>query len=836
MSNKAYSINTISEIVSGKLYINNHEQVEINDLLIDSRKIITSHKNLFFALKSKRNDGHKYINELIKNGVYNFIVSVLPSNHKTLNVNFIVVKNSLAALQIISTKHRESFNIPIVGITGSNGKTIIKEWLYQCLNKDYNICRSPKSYNSQIGVPLSVFQLSESDNLGIFEAGISEPDEMLKLEKIIKPTIGILSNIGEAHQEYFVDIRQKVNEKLMLFVKSDTLIFCRDHASISERIYSMAFFKEKTLLDWSKKNKEATFFITENINNKTNSAKVHTKLQCIWKENTHSIEIPFVDEASIENAIHVWVLLLYFNINEDQIKSRMSSLRSIAMRMELKAGINNCSIINDSYNSDINALSIAINFLEQQQQHIKKSVILSDILQSGKSPDELYKQIAHLINNKSINRFIGIGKEISHYKNLFNNKEIFFYNGTQDFIDYFPFSSFNNETILLKGARNFEFERINKALGSKTHQTRLEVDLTAMLDNFNYYRSLLKPNTKIMVMVKAFSYGSGSFEVANLLQFHNADYLAVAYTDEGVDLRKAGIKLPIMVMNPEADALDNLISNHLEPEVYSFKILNELLKITNSRALPSNKPIGVHIKLDTGMHRLGFEDEDIIELIKKLKTSNKIIIKSIFSHLVASDDSNFDDFTKQQLSTFKKLSKQIADEFEYPIILHIANSAAINRFPEAQFDMVRQGIALYGVGSDAESQKKLKPVSKLKTIISQIKNIKKGESVGYSRAFIADKDMRIATIPIGYADGYNRLFSKGVGKLMIKGKLLPIIGNICMDMCMVDLQDCDAKEGDEICIFGENPSIVQLAKDINSIPYEILTSISQRVKRIYIQE
>ena len=836
MSSKEYSIKEISKIVGGTLYLNNEGDSTINDLLIDSRKIISSHKNLFFALKSKRNDGHNYILELIKKGVNNFIVSILPNDHNTLGANFVLVNDSLKALQDLSANHRKALDIPIIGVTGSNGKTIIKEWLYQCLHNDYSICRSPKSYNSQIGVPLSVFQLENSNTLGIFEAGISEPEEMLNLEKIIKPNIGILSNIGDAHQEHFVDIRQKVNEKLMLFVKSDVIIFCRDHAAISERIYSFDFFKEKTLLDWSRINKEATFYIS-NIKTITSESNIqHTFIECKWKAKIHTVEIPFTDEASIENAIHVWVTLLHLEIDEADIKNRMKTLRSIAMRMELKAGINNCSIINDSYNSDINALNIALDFLSQQQQHNNKTVILSDILQSGKSPDDLYTEIAQIINNKGINRFIGIGKELSVFKELFNIPEVIFFDSTQDFINYYPFSSFSSETILLKGARDFEFERINKILGNKNHQTRLEVDLTAMLDNFNYYRSLLKPKVKIMVMVKAFSYGSGSFEVANLLQFHNADYLSVAYTDEGVDLRKAGIKLPIMVMNPEAEALDSLISNHLEPEIYSFKILSDLEKIISTRAIPLNKPIGVHIKLDTGMHRLGFEHDDIKELTNRLKNNNRIIIKSVFSHLAASDDSNFDYFTHEQLNTFEELSKQIIKEFNYPILLHIANSAAINRFPDAQYDMVRQGIALYGVGSDVKTQTKLRAVSKLKTIISQIKTIHKGDSVGYNRAFVADKTMRIATIPIGYADGYDRRFSNGIGRVMINGKSHPIIGNICMDMCMIDLYDSNAKEGDDVCIFGDNPSIMDLAKSINTIPYEILTSISQRVKRIYIQE
>ena len=830
MINGNYHIKKIAEITNGKLFLQNEKSSIINDLLIDSRKLINTHNNLFIALKSNRNDGHKYIEELINKGVNNYIVSELPDNYKSLNVNFVLVDNTLTALQDISGFHRKHFDIPLIGITGSNGKTILKEWLFQCLNSEYNICRSPKSYNSQIGVPLSLFQLKEGDNLGIFEAGISEPEEMLKLEKIISPTIGIFTNIGEAHHQHFVDMRQKVNEKLMLFVKSDVLIFCKDHAYIANKIYSLEFFKEKKLLVWSKKNKDADLYISSVV-----STKTYSNINAIWNNKEISIQIPFIDEASIENSIHLLLTMLHLEISINKIQEKIKGLTPIAMRMELREGINQCSIINDSYNSDLNALVIAIDFLLQQQQHEKKTIILSDILQSGKSDDELYAQVANLINNKNIDRFIGIGPGLKKHKNLFNIQSNFF-ESTQEFLNFFPFSTFSNESILLKGARNFEFEQINKYLGKKTHQTRLEVSLDAMLDNFNYFRSLLKPKVKTMIMVKAFSYGSGSFEVANLLQFHQADYLAVAYTDEGIDLRKSGIKLPIMVMNPEVDTLDAIIMHNLEPEIYSFKILTELENILKSRAFPSNKPIGIHIKIDTGMHRLGFEEAEIEELIKKLKNNSKIQIKSIFSHLAASDDKNFDTFTTTQLNTFENISTQIINKFEYPIMRHISNSAAISRFPNAQYDMVRIGIGLYGVASDSDIQQNLKIVSRLKTIISQIKHIKKGESVGYNRAFIAPNDMKIATIPIGYADGFDRRFSNGIGKLMINGTLAPIIGNVCMDMCMIDINNIEAEEGDEVCIFGENPSIIELAKSINTIAYELLTSISPRVKRIYLHE
>ncbi len=826
-----YDIRDIAKNIDGKILLKNKEATNIDDILIDSRKLVNTHNNLFIALKSNRNDGKKFIVELYKKGVFNFIVNKIEDEFSNINANFIVVDNTLKALQDIGEFHRKKFDIPIIGITGSNGKTIVKEWLYQCLMNDYSICRSPKSYNSQIGVPLSVYQLNKNNTLGIFEAGISEPDEMLNLEKIIKPDIGIFTNIGDAHNQQFVDIRQKTNEKLKLFVKSKVLIFGRDYGDIASRIYNLDIFKEKVLLDWSRKNKDAAFYFY-NLEQNNNSSTIYA----IWKNNEISYTIPFIDNASIENSISVCILLLYLGFKTENIKEKLSNLNPIAMRMELRGGINNCSIINDSYNSDLNALSIALDFLLQQQQHNKKTLILSDILQSGKDSNELYKEVAKLIISKKITKFIGIGSNLLENKSIFNNVESYFYNNTDEFLSYFPLSSFANETILLKGARDFEFEKINKALGKKTHQTRLEVNLNAMLENYNYFRSTIEPNVKIMIMVKAFSYGSGSFEVANLLQFHKADYLAVAYADEGIELRKAGITLPIMVMNPEFEALESIILHQLEPEIYSFKILNDLEKLIINRAHPINKPIGIHIKIDTGMHRLGFMPSEIDKLIERLKSNQKIIIRSIFSHLAASDSNNYNEFTKQQISIYDKYSLKIQEEFDYKIIRHLANSAAITRFPQAQYDMVRLGIGLYGVASDKDVQNQLKVVSRLKSIVSQVKSINKGDSVGYNRAFIADKEMKIATIPIGYADGFDRRFSQGKAHVVINGEKCRIIGNVCMDMCMIDITNKNISEGDEVVIFGKKPSIQELANSIETIPYEILTSISSRVKRIYIQE
>lgn len=830
MQNLRYSILEIAQIVQGELSPNCNDNNIIKDVIIDSRKLVSAESVLFVALKTKRNDGHRYITDLYNKGVRNFMVLQLDDKLNSLEANFIIVSDTLQALQKFSKHHRMSFDIPVIGITGSNGKTIIKEWLYQCLNEQYEIVRSPKSYNSQIGVPLSVLQITAQHNLGIFEAGISEPEEMQNLQDIIQPQIGIFTNIGHAHDQSFVDQRQKINEKLKLFLKSNTLIFCSDYGNITEKIYSLEVFRNKNLIDWSSKNKEAKIYIQQIVKKQS-----QTEIKILHNEESIAFTIPFVDEASTENAMHVVATLLHLGINKETIVKKLSELAPVAMRLELKEGINHCSVINDSYSSDLSSLSIALDFLGQQKQHKKKTVILSDILQSGKNNFELYEEVSAMLRRKNIDRIIGIGKSITQQAALFPMEKYFFEN-TAEFISYFAFSKFNHETILLKGARSFEFEKINKILEQKVHETVMEINLNALLHNFHFFRSLTKAKVKIMVMVKAFSYGSGSFEIANLLQFHNIDYLAVAYADEGIELRKAGIVLPIMVMNPEQDAFDLMIYHQLEPEIYSFNILMKLEEAIHQNIIPDNKPIGIHLKIDTGMRRLGFEEHEIDSLIERLKNNKKIIIKSVFSHLAASDESVHDEFTLQQINTFIRCSNKIIKSFDTPIIRHILNSAGISRFPDYHFDMVRLGIGIYGIASDKNIQHKLENVSSLKTSISQIKHIKKGESIGYSRSHFAQEDMTIATLPIGYADGLDRRLSNGKGVLKVNNKDVPIVGNICMDMCMIDITGTAAKEGDTVIIFGDEKPISDLAKSLNTIPYEVLTSVSRRVKRVYFQE
>ena len=824
-----YTIQKAGEIAGGSIIINAPEYTGIENLVIDNRKIIHAETSLFFAIKGVRHDGHKFIENCIGQGVYNFAVSEFRESFKSLNANFIVVNDSLDALQQLSAFHRKQFSLPVAGITGSNGKTIVKEWLYQLLRTDLNIVRSPKSYNSQVGVPLSIWQITDDHQLALIEAGISKPGEMERLQKIILPTIGIFTNIGTAHDESFDNIQQKVNEKLKLFSSAETLIYCKDYNVISEEIQNADFLSPQlNYFTWSKKTK-ADLQI-----GRISKSPDDCEIQGVYKNDFIKIKIPFTDDASIENAIHCWAFMLMQKYSREIIEDRMQNLSPVAMRLEMKEGINNCSIINDSYNSDIGSLTIALDFLNQQKQHTTRTIILSDILQSGKSESNLYNEVAQLLDAKGVDKMIGVGEALTRQQALFSLPKKF-YNHTDDFLRDFSSAAFKDETILIKGARPFGFEKISKALQQKTHETVLEINLNALVHNLNYYRSRLKPDTKIMAMVKAFSYGSGSFEIANILQFHHVDYLAVAYTDEGVELRKAGISLPIMVMNPEVHSFEAMIQYKLEPEIYNFRLLNQLsellqLKIGEVSSFP------VHLKLDTGMHRLGFEELDLAELMVRLKNNKNIRIQSVFSHLAGSDEPEHDGFTKLQLEKFSRMSEQILSAFDYSIVRHVLNSSGVIRFQEAQFDMVRLGIGLYGFASTSHEQVHLQNVATLKTTISQIKNVAAHETIGYNRKGVLKRDTQVATIAIGYADGVNRRLSNGIGKMLVNGKKVPVVGNVCMDMCMLDITDVQAKEGDEVIVFGAELPVNEMATSLGTISYEILANVSQRVKRVYFYE
>ncbi len=811
------SLQKISEVLDSKI-IGNASFSYINNVSIDSRSLQNNSGTLFFALVGPNNDAHLYIVEEIAKGVQNFVVNFIPENLET-KANFLVVENTTFALQIFASYYRNLFDFPIIGVTGSNGKTIVKEWLNFLLSPDFNIIKSPKSYNSQVGVPLSVIAINEKHNFGIFEAGISTTHEMDNLERIIKPTIGILTNIGSAHDEGFSNIGQKIKEKLKLFNNVEVLIYNKN-----KTIDAFLNPKIKTF-SWSCKDKSANVFI------KIDSVLHKTILNIEYDNSKFKIKIPFQDDASIENAITSLMVLLYLKYDLKTIETRMQMLFPIEMRLQLKPGINNTTIIDDSYSSDFQSLKIALDFLENQKQYKMKTIILSDIFQSGLSNDDLYAKVSQLIISNKINRVICIGEVISTYKNKFSNCKTF--KNTKDFISDFNNINFSNESILVKGARQFQFEEIVALLEQKTHETVLEINLNAISHNLNFYKSKLKPTTKMMVMVKAFGYGNGGFEIAKLLEHHKVDYLGVAFADEGIALKTAGINLPIMVLNPETSSFSSIIQYQLEPEIYSFKGLNTFLKIANDKKL---KNFPIHIKIDTGMHRLGFEAKDITGLIDILKENKTVEVKSILSHMATSDDLKQYAFGMQQINLFDELSNKLMNELNIKPIRHILNTSGISNYEKSQFDMVRLGIGLYGISNDKEEQKYLENVSTLKSIISQIRTIEKGESVGYGRRFIAKKNMTIATIPIGYADGISRLWGNSLGFVNVKDQKAIILGSICMDMLMVDITGIDCKEGDSVIIFGENPTVSFIAENIKTIAYEVLTSVSHRVKRVFYRE
>ena len=831
-----YTIDEIAKITRGRLINRNVDLPVPSSLSTDSRKIVDAPATLFFAIKSTHQDGNKFIDGLYAKGVRNFITSDknLSSNKLPL-ANIILVNNTIMALQLFAAHHRALFKkLTVIGITGSNGKTIVKEWLNQLLEENFSIVRSPKSYNSQIGVPLSVLNINKSHNLAIFEAGISQPGEMTRLEKIIKPTIGLLTNIGNAHDEGFENRTQKINEKLQLFVHAKHLVCCSDDKEIMKAIN---IFQNKI----KAKNKSLELFTWgENHNNNlqilsVNKNKSHTKIKAVYKNENTSISIPFADDASIENAVNCWCVRLLLNKSDEQLRTKFEFLYPIAMRLELKQGINNCTIINDSYSNDLHSLEIALNFLEQQKQNKKHTVILSDILQSGKQPHELYNEVAKLFKHRKINKLIGIGVDIFSMQIEFSFlKETLFFSSVEEFLLSFNHLNFQNETVLIKGARSFGFEEISHKLQQKAHQTVLSINLNAIVHNLKQYQSLLNRGTKIMAMVKAFSYGSGSFEIASVLEYNKVDYLAVAYADEGVELRKAGITLPVMVMNAESPTFESLINNNLEPEIFSFNILNEFGNFLKSSGI---NYYPVHIKIDTGMHRLGFTIDDMDALSGMLKGNSLIKVVSVFTHLAAAENVKEDKFTLQQSKIFRNCCERIEDALGYKFIKHISNTAAISRHPNLQIDMVRLGIGLYGIDSNKKMQPRLKNVTTLTTTVAQIKKVKAGDSVGYGRNAKLKKDSTIATVRIGYADGYPRSLGNGIGKMLMHGKLLPVVGNICMDMTMLDITELDAvKEGDEVIVFGEGLPLNLLAAWSQTIPYEIMTGISQRVKRIYFEE
>ncbi len=844
-----YSIEKVTTLIGARRI--GEADAQIGWLLTDSRSLCFPEETLFFALRSARNDGHRYISDLYRRGVRNFVVEskglqeTQPQGLDGMaDANFLVVPSPLAALQRLAERHRDEFDVPIVGITGSNGKTMVKEWLYQLLLPSQKIVRSPRSYNSQIGVPLSVWLLNEQTEVGIFEAGISQPGEMFALRDIIQPTIGVFTSLGAAHQENFRSMEEKCMEKLELMHDTQAMVYCSDNDTVSRCIRRMQYKGEK--IAWSQCDEQAALFVkstnishsslhtphsTFHIPPSTINLPQSTKITYIWQEEENCFEIPFIDEASVENAITCAAVALYMGLTPSQLAERMPRLEPVAMRLEVKEGQRGCLLINDSYNSDINSLDIALDFMNRREA-VKKTLILSDIFQSGATPEALYTQVSELVVKRGIEKFIGIGAELSSQADKIQVADKQFFMDVPHFLSSDAFSGLRNELILLKGARSFGFDQITEQLEQKVHETILEVNLNAVVDNLNYYRSFLKPETKMVCMIKADGYGAGAVEIAKTLQDQRVDYLAVAVADEGVTLRKAGITGNIMIMNPEMTAFKTMFDYDLEPEVYSFRLLDALVKAARKEGI-TGWP--VHIKFDTGMHRLGFDPvDDIFKLIDRLKHQNAIIPRSVFSHFVGSDSDGFDEFSARQFALFEEGSQKLQSAFSHHILRHMDNSAGIEHFPERQMDMCRLGLGLYGV--DPRDNRILHTVSTLKTTILQLRHVPAGETVGYSRKGKIDRDSVIAAIPIGYADGLNRHLGNRHCYCLVNGQKAEYVGNICMDVAMIDVTDIPCMEGDQVEIFGEHLPVTVLSDALDTIPYEVFTGVSNRVKRVYFQD
>ncbi len=824
-----YSIEKVATLIGARRI--GEADAQIGWLLTDSRSLCFPEETLFFALRSARNDGHRYISDLYRRGVHNFVVEskgiqeALPQGLDGMaDANFLVVPSPLAALQRLAERHRDEFDVPIVGITGSNGKTMVKEWLYQLLLPSQKIVRSPRSYNSQIGVPLSVWLLNEQTEVGIFEAGISQPGEMFALRDIIQPTIGVFTSLGAAHQENFRSMEEKCMEKLELMHGTQAMVYCSDNDTVSRCIRRLQYHGEK--ISWSLCDEQAALFVKE-----VKPLSPRTRITYIWQEEENCFEIPFIDEASVENSITCAAVALYMGLNPSQLADRMPRLEPVAMRLEVKEGQRGCLLINDSYNSDINSLDIALDFMNRRDA-VKKTLILSDIFQSGATPEALYTQVSELVVKRGIEKFIGIGPELTSQADKIQVADKQFFIDVPHFLSSDAFAGLRNELILLKGARTFGFDQITEQLEQKVHETILEVNLNAVVDNLNYYRSFLKPETKMVCMIKADGYGAGAVEIAKTLQDQRVDYLAVAVADEGVTLRKAGITANIMIMNPEMTAFKTMFDYDLEPEVYSFRLLDALVKAARKEGI-TGWP--VHIKFDTGMHRLGFDPvDDIFKLIDRLKHQNAIIPRSVFSHFVGSDSDGFDEFSARQFALFEEGSEKLQSAFSHHILRHMDNSAGIEHFPERQMDMCRLGLGLYGV--DPRDNRILHTVSTLKTTILQLRHVPAGETVGYSRMGKVDRDSVIAAIPIGYADGLNRHLGNRHCYCLVNGQKAEYVGNICMDVAMIDVTDIPCMEGDKVEIFGEHLPVTVLSDALDTIPYEVFTGVSNRVKRVYFQD
>ena len=823
----SYSIEKVTTLIGARRY--GDCDAQIGFVLTDSRSLCFPEETLFFALKTGRNDGFNYIPDLYRRGVRNFVVENVPEDWEEQfpKSNFLKVVGTREALQRLSERHRDEFDIPIIGITGSNGKTVVKEWIYQLLSPQMAVTRSPRSYNSQIGVPLSVWLMDENTQVGVFEAGISEPGEMAALRDIIQPTIGVLTSLGMAHQENFSSLEAKCKEKLTLFHDAKAVVYPLDDEIVARCISQYAYKGEQ--IAWSQTNPKAALYIYN-----VEKSDTETTVSYTFRGNDGRYVLPFIDEASVMNSFTCAAVVLHLGLTADELAARMAALEPVAMRLEVKEGRNGCTLINDSYNSDINSLDIALDFMNRRPDHKgrKRTLILSDIYQSGIEEDNLYAAVSELVGKRGVEKFIGVGPRLVAQKERFAGCEAYFFNDCRELVESKLFAGLHDEVILIKGARNFGFDRLSELLVQKVHETTLEVNLNAVVANLNHYRSMMKPDTKLVCMIKADGYGAGAVEIAKTLQDHRVDYLAVAVADEGVTLRKNGITSNIMIMNPEMTAFKTMFDYGLEPEVYSFRLFDALVKAAEKEGI-TNYP--VHVKLDTGMHRLGFDPRtDMEELISRLKKQDAIIPRSVFSHFVGSDSGSFDDFSAAQFDLFKLGADALQAAFPHKILRHIDNSAGIEHFPERQMDMCRLGIGLYGVNPADNSI--INNVSTLKTTILQLRHVPAGDTVGYSRKGKIERDSVIAAIPIGYADGLNRHLGNRHCYCLVNGKPAYYVGNICMDVAMIDVTGIDCKEGDSVEIFGDDLPVTVLSDVLETIPYEVLTGISNRVKRIYFQD
>ena len=809
------------------LQIHNPE-CAVRHLLTDSRRGGKGVETLFFAIDGLHHDGHRFIPELYARGVRQFVVEK-PVSYALPEANIIRVDHGITALQDLVAAHRQRFTIPVVGLTGSNGKTIVKEWLYQLLSPQQAVAMSPKSYNSQIGVPLSVWGLNERHQLGIFEAGISRPGEMARVARVIRPTVGIFTNIGPAHDEGFASRTQKIQEKAQLFAEAEKIIYRYDAAPVRKVLQEM--YPDRQHLTWSFNGATAAAY---RVDAEPQGNNTHLRVHTVNNDLHHSFELPFHDEASLENVLHCIVFMLDAGYEASIIQDGLRHLQRVAMRLELKQGINYCHLVDDSYSHDMASFGMALDFLNQQLQHDRRTVIVSDLLQTGQPEEELYGEVRDLLESHQVQRLIGIGPRMSAAAAIFAGASFTYeaHSSTEQFLREVNLASFSHESILVKGARAFAFEKIVQRLQQKIHGTVLEINLDAVMDNLNYYRSKLQPGVRVLGVVKAFSYGGSAFEVANLLQYHQIDYLMVAYVDEGITLRERGIRLPIIVLNPSPDSFGKMADYRLEPELYSFRLLQSF--IDEMPYLPHVPP--VHLKLDTGMHRLGFVEAEWNELAGVLQQHPTLRVASIFSHMVASDHTEHDDFTHRQVALFDQGCRRLIDVLGYTPIRHVANTVGMLRFPEYQYDMVRLGGGLYGVDTWGEDPHALRPVARLRTVVSQVKQLKAGDTVGYSRQGVIERDTETATIAIGYADGFDRRFGNGRARVKVRGHWVPTVGRVCMDMTMVDVTGLGVEEGDEVVVFEDQESLWQLAKPLESIPYELLTKVGERVKRIYYRE